>query len=48
VAWLTLPVERADRVGEGLILVAVLAAIARKLHSVATHPRPTAHEPSRG
>ena len=48
VAWLTLPIERADRVGEGLILAAVLVALARKLHSVATHPRPTTHEPSRG
>lgn len=37
VAWLTLPIELADRVGEGLILAAVLLAIARKLYSVATH-----------
>jgi hypothetical protein len=44
VAWLTLPVERADRVGEGLLLAAALLAIACKLHSVATHHRPTAHE----
>ena len=46
VAWLTLPVERADRVGAGLILAAVLLAITRKLHSVVTHHRPTAHEQS--
>jgi hypothetical protein len=46
VAWLTLPIELADRVGEGLILAAVLLAIARKLHSLATHHRPTAHERS--
>jgi hypothetical protein len=46
VAWLTLPVERAERVGEGLILAAALLAIARKLHSVATHRPPTAHERS--
>ena len=45
-AWLTLPIELADRVGEGLILAAVLLAIARKLYSVATHRRPTAHERS--
>jgi hypothetical protein len=37
VAWLTQPVERAERVSEGLILAAVLVALARKLHSVATH-----------
>jgi hypothetical protein len=48
VAWLTLPAERAERVGEGLILAAALLALARKLHSVATHPRPTAHERSGG
>jgi hypothetical protein len=47
VAWLTLPVERAARVGNGLILAAVLLALARKLYSVATH-RPTTHEPSGG
>lgn len=46
VAWLTLPIERADRVSEGLIVVAVLLAITRKLHSLASHNRPTAHEPS--
>jgi hypothetical protein len=48
VAWLTLPIERAGRVGEGLILAAVLVAVARKLHSVATHRRPTDHERARG
>jgi hypothetical protein len=47
VAWLTLPIELADRVGEGLILAAVLLAIARKLYSVATH-RPGTHEGSGG
>ena len=47
VAWLTLPVERAERVGEGLILAAVLLAIARKLHSVATHHRSTTHAANR-
>jgi hypothetical protein len=45
-AWLTLPSELADRVGEGLILAGVLLAIARKLHSGATHQRPTIHERS--
>lgn len=44
VAWLTLPVERADRVGEALIIAGVLLAIGRKLHSLATHHRPAAHE----
>ncbi len=43
-AWLALPVERAARVGEGLILAGVLLVLARKLHSVATHHRETAHE----
>ena len=47
-AWLTLPVERAGRVGEVLIFIAVLLAIARKLHSVATHHPPTAQERSEG
>ena len=47
-AWLTLPIELADRVGEGLILAAVLLAIARKLYSVATHHRPSTHERSGG
>ena len=46
-AWLTLPVERANRVGEGLILAGAVLALARKLHSVATH-RPAAHEPTGG
>ena len=46
VAWLTLPIELAGRVGEGLMLAAVLLALARKLYSVATHHRPTAHERS--
>ena len=45
VAWLTLPVEDATRVGEGLILAGALLALARKLHSLATH-RPAAHEPT--
>ena len=48
VAWLTLPVERAERICEGLILATVLLAMARKLHSVATHHRQTAHERSGG
>ncbi len=47
VAWLTLPVERAHLVGEWLILAGALLAMARKLHSVATH-RPAAHEPTGG
>ena len=47
VAWLTLPVERAASLSEGLILAGVLLAIARKLYSVATH-RPSTHEPSGG
>lgn len=45
-AWLTLPIALADRVGEGLILAAVVLAIGRKLYSVATHHRPTTHEGS--
>ena len=45
---MTLPIELADRVGEGLILAAVVLAIARKLHSVATHHRPSTHERSGG
>jgi hypothetical protein len=48
VAWLTLPGERAGRAGGGRILAAGLLALARKLHSVATHHRPTAHERSGG
>ena len=48
VAWVTLPVERANRAAEGLMLAAVLLAMARKLHSMATHHRPTAHERSGG
>ena len=47
-AWLTLPVERADRVGEGLMLAAALLALTCKLYSVVTHHRPTAHERSGG
>ncbi len=47
VAWLTLPIELADRIGEGLILTALLLAISRKLYSGVTH-RPSAHEPSGG
>jgi hypothetical protein len=47
-AWLTLPIALADRVGEGLILAAVVLAIGRKLYSVATHHRPTTHEGSGG
>jgi hypothetical protein len=52
-AWLTLPIALADRVGEGLILAAVVLAIGRKLYSVATHTaRPLTkgkggHAPSR-
>jgi hypothetical protein len=44
VAWLTLPIELAETVSERLILAAVLLALARKLHSVATHHRATAHQ----
>lgn len=44
VASLTLPIELAIPIGEGLMLAAALLAIARKLYSVATHHRP--HAPS--
>ena len=47
VAWLTLPIDVADQVGEKLILAAVVLAIARKLYSVATH-HPTTHGGSGG
>jgi hypothetical protein len=40
-AWLTLPIELAERVGERLILAAVLLALARKLYSLAHHRPPT-------
>jgi hypothetical protein len=47
-AWLTLPIELAERLGERLILAAAVLAVARKLYSVATHHRPTAYERSGG
>ncbi len=45
-AWLALPVERAEHIGEGLILTAGLLAVGCKLYSLATHHPPAAHERS--